>query len=183
MSNLPMKLFDIDERMSKLLEYSVDIETGEIIDTEEAFEQAYNEIQLDWNKKVDNTISLAKVVDADLKLINDEIERLTTIKKRSETTKKRLLDRVDTSIRQKYTDENGELDFEGLSNCQIKLDRCTISYKKSNQVEVSADAKLPKKYLTIKIIEQPNKVELKKALKTTKIKGVKLIDKLNIQIE
>ena len=48
-------LFEIQDAMMTLLEYSVDPDTGEIIETEEEFNELYNSIQIDLQTKLDNT--------------------------------------------------------------------------------------------------------------------------------
>ena len=74
-------LFEIQESMMNLLEYGVNDETGEIIETEEEFKELYDSIQLDLQTKLDNTICLGKLIDGELEVIDKEIKRLTAEKK------------------------------------------------------------------------------------------------------
>ena len=54
-----MNLYDIDERLKVLEEYGIDSETGEIL-SEEDFYKLYDEIQMDLNTKIENTICFVK---------------------------------------------------------------------------------------------------------------------------
>ena len=73
-------LFDIQDSMMNLLEYHVNDETGEIVETEEEFNELYNSIQLDLQTKLDNTNCLQKMIDGELEVIDKEIKRLTAEK-------------------------------------------------------------------------------------------------------
>ena len=55
-------LFEIEQSMMNLLEYRVDDSTGEIIETEEDFNNLYNSIQLDLQTKIDNSNCLCKLI-------------------------------------------------------------------------------------------------------------------------
>ena len=107
-------LFEINEIMMNLLEYHVD-ENGEIIEDEESFNQLYDSIQLDLQTKLDNTNCLQKMIDGELSVIDKEIERLTIEKKARERKKEWLKNRVDYFIKQQFTDENGNVDEEGIN--------------------------------------------------------------------
>ena len=74
-------LFEINESMMNLLEYNVDDQTGEIIETEEEFNQLYDSILLDLHTKLDNTNCLTKLIDGEIEVIYKEIKRLQTEKK------------------------------------------------------------------------------------------------------
>ena len=80
-------LFEIQESMMNLLEYGVNDDTGEIIETEEEFNALYDSIQLDLQTKLDNTICLGKLIDGELEVIDKEIKRLTAEKKQEKERK------------------------------------------------------------------------------------------------
>ena len=65
-------LFEIQDSMMNLLEYNVNDETGEIVETEEEFIELYNSIQVDLNTKLDNTNCLQKMIDGELDVIDKE---------------------------------------------------------------------------------------------------------------
>lgn len=66
---------------------------------------------------------------------------------------------------------------------KIKTSKVAIGWRKSESVQINAEAFLPDEYLTYKEPE-PNKVAIKKALKAgTLIDGATLVTTNNIQIE
>ena len=177
-------LFEIEQSMMNLLEYGVDDSTGEIIETEEDFNNLYNSIQLDLQTKIDNSNCLCKLIDGELEVIDKEIKRLQTEKKSRENKKEWIKKNVDNFIRRQFTDENGNLDSEGLNKYKLELPHSKISYRKSESVEVNDVSLLPKEYRKEKIEVSADKVELKKVLKSGKeINGAKLVTNINMQVK
>ena len=177
-------LFEIEQSMMNLLEYGVYDSTGEIIETEEDFNNLYNSIQLDLQTKIDNSNCLCKLIDGELEVIDKEIKRLQTEKKSRENKKEWIKKNVDNFIRRQFTDENGNLDSEGLNKYKLELPHSKISYRKSESVEVNDVSLLPKEYRKEKIEVSADKVELKKVLKSgKKINGAKLVTNINMQVK
>ena len=177
-------LFEIEQSMMNLLEYGVDDSTGEIIETEEDFNNLYNSIQLDLQTKIDNSNCLCKLIDGELEVIDKEIKRLQAEKKSRENKKEWIKRNVDNFIRRQFTDENGNLDSEGLNKYKLELPHSKISYRKSESVEVNDVSLLPKEYRKEKIEISADKVELKKVLKSGKeINGAKLVTNINMQVK
>lgn len=177
-------LFEIEQSMMNLLEYGVDDSTGEIIETEEDFNNLYNSIQLDLQTKIDNSNCLCKLIDGELEVIDKEIKRLQTEKKSRENKKEWIKRNVDNFIRRQFTDENGNLDSEGLNKYKLELPHSKISYQKSESVEVNDVSLLPKEYRKEKIEVSADKAELKKVLKSGKeINGAKLVTNINMQVK
>ena len=177
-------LFEINESIMNLLVYNVDDQTGEIIETEEEFNQLYDSILLDLHTKLDNTNCLTKLIDGEIEVIDKEIKRLQTAKKSRENKREWLKNRVDYFIKQQFINENGELDTEGLRKYKLDLAHSKISYRKSDSVDVTNFEELPEEYIKIKIDKSPDKVAIKNAIKDgTNVKGAKLVTNYNIQIK
>ena len=177
-------LFEISDSMMNLLEYHVNDDTGEVIETEEEFNELYNSIQLDLHTKLDNTNCLQKMIDGELEVIDKEIKRLTTEKKARERKKEWLKNRVDTFVVRQFTDENGNIDVDGLHKYKLELPHSKISYRKSDSVEVTDIDKLPEEYIKTKIEKNPDKVAIKNAIKNGEnINGAKIVTNYNIQIK
>lgn len=177
-------LFDIEQQMYDLLEYNVDSETGEIIETEEEFNKLYESIQIDLQTKLDNTICLTKLIDGELDVIDKEIKRLTAEKKAREKKKDWLKNRVDGFVRRQFTDENGTLDTEGLNKYKLTLPHSKISYRKSTSVDVYDLNAVPKEFVKIKTETSPDKTAIKNAINDGKeIKGAKLVTNYGIQLK
>ena len=177
-------LFEINESMMNLLEYHVNDETGEVIETEEEFNELYNSIQLDLHTKLDNTNCLQKLISGELEVINKEINRLTAEKKARERKIEWLKNRVDYFVKSQFTDENGKIDTEGLNKYKLDLPHSKISYRKSESVEITNQDLIPSKYIRKKVEEKPDKVAIKEDIKNGKnISGAELITNYNIQIK
>ena len=176
-------LFDIQDAMMNLLEYNID-EDGVLIETEEEFNELYNSIQLDLQTKLDNTNCLQKMIDGEIEVIDKEIKRLTAEKSARVHKKEWLKNRVDTFVKRQFTDENGNLDEEGMHKYKLELPHSKISYRKSDSVEVTDFENLPEEYIKTKIEKNPDKVAIKNAIKGGKeIKGAKIVTNYNIQIK
>ena len=177
-------LFEIEQSMMNLLEYRVDDSTGEIIETEEDFNNLYNSIQLDLQTKIDNSNCLCKLIDGELEVIDKEIKRLQVEKKSRENKKEWIRRNVDNFIRKQFTDENGNLDSEGLNKYKLELPHSKISYRKSDSVDVYDIDSLPKEYIKEKVEVSADKTALKKDIKSGKeINGAKIVTNLNMQVK
>lgn len=177
-------LFEIQDAMMTLLEYAVDPDTGEIIETEEEFNELYNSIQLDLQTKLDNTNCLQKMIDGELEVIDKEIKRLTAEKSARVRKKEWLKNRVDAFVKRQFTDENGNVDEESVHKYKLNLPHSKISYRKSDSVEITNLETLPEEYIKTKIEKNPDKVAIKNAIKDGKeIKGAKIVTNYNIQIK
>ena len=153
-----MRLYEINKQILNC----IDEETGEIKNIETltqlsmAREEKLEQIAL-WHK---NELASAEAYKRE-KEVFAERERLA--KNKAESLKKWLADEL-----------QGE---------KLKTDRVIVSYRKSEQVTIEDGIQLTDEYLTYKE-PQPNKTEIKKALKSgIEIKGVSLIERQNIQIK
>lgn len=177
-------LFEIQDAMMTLLEYQVDPETGEIIEDEEQFNELYNSIQVDLNTKLDNTNCLQKMLDGEIEVIDKEIKRLTAEKTARENKKEWLKRRVDYFVKRQFTDEEGNIDIEGLHKYKLDLPHSKISYRKSDSVEITNLDLIPSKYIKKKVEEKPDKIAIKEAIKNGKdVSGAQMVTNYNIQIK
>jgi hypothetical protein len=139
----------------------VDEETGEIIDTDKLLD-----LQLAFDEKVEGIACWIKNLLADAEAIKTEknnlAEREKACRNKAESLKKYL---------------NSALDGE-----KFKTAKVSISYRKSESVEVDDINKVDKSFLKY---SDPtvDKTAVKKALKAgTELEGVRLVTKQNIQI-
>lgn len=176
-------LFEIQDAMMNLLEYGVD-EDGVIIENEDEFINLYNSIQIDLNTKLDNTNCLQKLIDGEIEVIDKEIKRLTAEKSARVRKKEWLKNRVDYFVKRQFTDENGNIDEDGVHKYKLELPHSKISYRKSDSVEVADLTILPEEYIKTKIEKSPDKIAIKNAIKDGKeVKGAKIVTNYNIQIK
>lgn len=181
-----MNLYEIDNRLNMLEQYMVDSETGEMI-SEEDFGKKFDEIQIELDKKIENTICFVKNLESDIKQIANEEKNLANRRKSKENLVKRLKDNVDRHIRQQFTtvEENGEIkiDEKGLNKYKFETPKCLISYRKSQTTNIIDEKKIPAEFIKTKIVEEIDKNELKKYLKTNTCDGAIIKTNINMQIK
>lgn len=154
-----MTLYEIDEEILNL----VDQETGEVIDIERL-----EQLEMERDKKISNVACWIKDLKAEAEAIKTEksalAKRQTVCENKVEQLKEYLI--------------------RALNGIKYKDARCSISYRKSESVEID-DAvinKLPEEY--IKVEKSVKKTELKDAMKLGfEFEGCRLIEKNNIQIK
>ena len=106
-------LFQIANEMTQLIEYGCD-EDGIIAQTQEEFNEMYDNIQLELTTKIDNTNGIIKMIASDIALADTEIKRLEALKKDAKKHISWMTDRIDYVLRQQNTNEDGVLNIEGL---------------------------------------------------------------------
>ncbi len=101
--------------------------------------------------------------------IDSEIKRLQALKKRNNSLIDNLKERL-----------VGAIQMFG----EFTVGTNTFGLRKSERVEVDDVNNLPKEYKTIKVTEQANKTEIKKALKLGKqIKDAYIVEQFNLKIK
>lgn len=150
-------LYEIDEEILNC----VDMETGEIIDVERL-----GQLQLAREDKVEGIALWIKNLLSDADAIKSEEEKLAQRRKANENKVKNLKEYLSKFL-------NGQ---------KFKTPKVSISYRKSESVEVTDLSKLDDDYL--KFAEPTvDKTKVKKALKAgTVLQGVSLVENQNIQI-
>lgn len=150
-------LYEIDEEILNC----VDMETGEIIDVERL-----GQLQLAHNDKVEGIALWIKNLLSDANAIKEEEDKLAQRRKVNENKAKNLKEYLSKFL-------NGQ---------KFKTPKVSISYRKSESVEVSDISKLDDDYL--KFAEPTvDKTKVKKALEAgVMLQGVELLEKQNIQI-
>ena len=110
-------------------------------------------------------------LDAEIKQIDDEIERLSMIKSRNVKLKERL----------KETLKNAMINY-GID--EIKTPTLKINFRKSESVEIENEELINKEFIREKISYTISKTDIKKALKDGKsVLGAKLVVNDNLQIK
>ena len=161
------KLYEIEGDLANLIELDADRfvngETGEIIDR-----KAFDDLQVEWNAKIEAVICGYKNEDILAKSIKEEIKNLTARMKQHEKRAngyKTFLDSV-------------------MNGKKFECSKGKITYKKSEMVNVTCDVRnLPEVYQRWPEPEA-NKELIKKDLKNNiVIPGCELVKKNNIQIK
>ncbi len=158
-------LYDIKQEYLELINQVEEMD-GEI--TPEIKEQLtinQNELQ---NKAIAyHSVILAK--DSFNMQIDNEIKRLQALKKRNNTLIENLKNRLVGAIQ---------------TFGEFTIGTNTFGLRKSERVEVGDVNSLPKEYKTVKVTEQANKTEIKKALKLgEEIKNCDIVESYNLKIK
>ena len=160
-----MTLYDIDNRLQEL----VDPKTGEIADYE-----AFEALDMERNRKLENMACWIKNMKADMDGIATEVKVLQARKKVIENRTKRI-----TAYLQ-----------EALAGQKFETPKCSITYRNSTAV-VIGDSATVVEYLEshghtdcITYAEpEINKNELKKLLNDGEVPGASLAKRQNMQIK
>lgn len=139
--------------------------------TVEMIQEALWQVEGDINTKIENTCKVIKEVEADALGIDEEIKRLTVLKKQKENTAKKLKEYVEF-----------EMNGIGLNKVEGKLFK--ISFRKSKIVRIIDETKIPKEFIKVKTTETVSKTDLGKALKNGEfIEGAELVESRSLQIK
>ena len=154
-----MKLYEIDQAILDC----IDDETGEVIDLERL-----NLLAIDRQTKIDNIISWYKELDADAAAIDHEVRAL----------KERQNQKINKS------DSLKQWLSAVLDGAKFESSRNFISWRKSDEVCIMDEKKIPDEYKNERLEVSINKADIKKAIKNgCVVEGAELIYKNNIQIK
>lgn len=139
--------------------------------TVEMIQEALGQVEEDINTKIENTCKVIKEIEADSIGIDEEIKRLTVLKKQKENTAKKLKEYVEF-----------EMNGIGINKVEGKLFK--ISFRKSKIVRIIDETKIPKEFIKVKTTETVSKTDLGKALKNGEfIEGAELVESRSLQIK
>ena len=159
-----MTLYEIDANIEQLVLEAVDPETGEINETAYT---ALDTLQMQREEKVENILLWIKNLLAEAEALKAEkkafADRQAAAEKKAESLTRYI---------------SGVLNGE-----KYKTDRVAVSWRKSETVEYTGDAKsLPEGLVRIKY--EADKTAIKQALKAgLMVPGAELVERQNIQIK
>ena len=161
-----MTLYEIKAELENAILNCIDEETGEILDIEKM-----NEIEEQYEAKIDAIISIIKSKKAEALAIKNEEDALNKRRKHLEKEAESLASYLDSA----------------LAGEKFKNERHSVSYRASKSVQIDMDAFLKNEdadlYLNYKAPE-PNKTAIKKAIESGIVfDGAEIIEKMNIQIK
>lgn len=161
-----MKLYEIEQGLRALIEGTlekiVDMETGEVFTVDNL-----ENLQLVKEEKLEGCAVVYKELKADAEALANEIKTLQERKARLVKKQDWLADYMAMAL-------NGE---------KLKTPKCTISYRKSESVElISNIEEVPSEYCKTKV--ELDKTAVKKAIKEgIEVPGCSLIAKMNMQVK
>lgn len=165
-----MKLYELTQNYRNLESLLDNLGEQEGL-TVEMINGALGQVEDDINTKIENTCKVIKEIESDSIGIDEEIKRLSALKKQKENTVKKLKEYVEF-----------EMNGIGLTKVEGKLFK--ISFRKSKVVKVLDETKIPKEFIKIKTTETISKTDLGKALKNGEIiEGAELVENKSLQIK
>ena len=157
-------LFEINADMVNALEQSIDPETGEILSDEMLAK--FESLQMEFDEKVEKVALYIKNLEADAVALKNEKDSFA---KREKVTKNKI-----ASLKEYLN--------KGLCGEKFESTKCTISYRKSEKVEISDIELIPEKFISYE--PTADKTAIKKALKSGEvIAGAMLVESQNVQIK
>ena len=168
-----MNLYEIDKKINDTIEFCCDLETGELLD-DEMLENTLNELELSKEEKLTNIAKYIKNLKADAKALQEEKLKLAKRQSVAENKIKRLKKYVDDFIRNTQGEDFNNFKFKDVNN--------TISYRKSQSLEIDDIDKINEDFLKVEKTVRDKK-ELTKALKNgLNVDGCHLEEKYSLQI-
>ena len=164
--DLSLEFYAIKDLLENDLE--VNEETGEIIDNTDLINQLFNDLQLTFEEKLDNSQRYVLTLNGEADILAKEIKRLQAKKQALENKADRLTEMMKNAI---------------LSSGQTKFKTALYNFniKKTESVEVRDLDLIPRAYLRLK--KEADKVAIKKALKDGQsIDGVFLTEKESLGV-
>lgn len=141
----------------------VDFDTGEVIDPEQL-----NNLQMERSQKIENIALWIKNLESDALAFKAEKEAFADREKAAKTKAEQL---------KKYL-------ADALAGQKFSSNRCAVTFRKSEQVEILDVDKIPLEYLVSKVEVKPDKKIIKTLLKEgQEISGCRLVENLNTQIK
>lgn len=146
--------------INRAIEDCVDLETGEIVD----FDRLEN-LQMERKEKISNIACWVKDLNAEAKAIKEERMALAKRQLAAERKAESLKEYLKTA----------------LAGERFKDARCSISFRKTQHLEIEDDASIPDEF--VKCFRTVDKAGLTKALKEGGVvEGVSLVEGQSIQI-
>lgn len=160
-----MNLYEINAELEAAFNAVIDPETGEILD--ESMAEQFEQLQVDRETKINNTACLIKNLKAEAAALKAEKDAFAARQKTAERKAEAL-----TKYLAKFL--NGE---------KFKSTEVSISWRKSESLEVTDLLQIPDEYLTYKMPEA-NKTAIKAAIKAgTEVPGVQIVQNMNMSIK
>lgn len=158
-------LFEINRALIEAWEAAIDQETGEISEEGMAI---ISQLEMDQATKRENIACWIKNLRSDAAALKAESKNMADRAKSAEN-------KADSLTRYLAADLNGQ---------KFQTPKVAIGWRRSESVQVDANAVLPEEFIRRKITEEPAKDEIKKALKAgVAVPGCRLVESNNISIK
>ncbi|NCC19406.1 MAG: siphovirus Gp157 family protein [Bacteroidia bacterium] len=157
-----MKLYEITNSINQVKKF---------IDDPEELETYLDTLNIELENKAKNIFMLMKNIEAPIQAIDDEIERLTKMKKSYQAKTNNLKNYIS------YTMQKNGIE-------KIESDIVKFSFRKSETIEIIDESMIPSEFINIKEVKTVDKIAIKKAIKAgNNVRGVECLVHKNLQIK
>ena len=165
-----MNLYEIEKSLNEFMEKGfekyVDTETGEF--DEQGFNLELAELELAKDEKIENIGLFIKNLSADIVELKAEEKALAERRKAKENKAEYLKNILAVS----------------LGGKKLETAKIALTFRKSEQVKIVDEEKLPKDFLKVKVTVSADKTAIKKAIKAGQaVVGAELVEVQNLQIK
>ena len=138
---------------------------------DESLQEYLDSAQLSLNEKVDNIVKLDRALANNIISIDNEIKRLSDLKKHYGNIDKKLRNYVSYQMKSNDIDE-------------IKTGIAKLTFRKSTQVKIDDEKKISDEYKKEKVTISVDKMKIKKDLLSGKeVEGAELLTFSNLNIK
>lgn len=157
-----MKLYEITNSINQVKKF---------IDDPEELTAYLDTLDVELKNKAKNIFMLMKNIEAPIQAIDDEIDRLTKMKKSYQAKANNLKNYIS------YTMQKNGIE-------KIESDIVKFSFRKSETIEIIDESMIPSEFINIKEVKTVDKIAIKKAIKAgNNVRGVDCLVHKNLQIK
>lgn len=171
-------LYEINDKLSALIEEAFDIETGEIYDSQEELDKAIDACELDLDTKLENIGCYIKNLEADVEAFKREEDNLYKRRKSAENKIESLKRYLNGYLTACYPND------EDKAKWRFKSPRVVLGFRRSTTVEVPNLEELDKDFIKIKTETSADKKAIKDAITNgQKVQGAFLKQNVNLSVK
>lgn len=148
-------------------------ELKKLLEADEIDEQTFSDTleAIGADEKIDAYCQIIREYESEITARKSEIERLKAANDRAE----KAIDRMKSAL-------DGFMMASGQSKAKTTM--FTVSYRRSESIDVYDETAIPEQYMTIKVTKSPDKTAIKAYIKGGgTVSGAKLTEKMNLQIK
>lgn len=157
-----MKLYEITNSINQVKKF---------VDNQDELNEYLEQLDLELQDKAKNIFMLIKNIEAPVVAIDDEIKRLSEMKKSYQSKANNLKNYISFTMQK-----------NGIE--KIESDIVKFSFRKSESVEIIDESMIPSEFINIKEVKTVDKIAIKKAIKAgNNVRGIEIKVNKNLQIK
>lgn len=157
-----MKLYEITNSINQVKKF---------VDNQDELNEYLEQLDLELQDKAKNIFMLIKNIEAPVVAVDDEIKRLSEMKKSYQSKANNLKNYISFTMQK-----------NGIE--KIESDIVKFSFRKSESVEIIDESMIPSEFINIKEVKTVDKIAIKKAIKAgNNVRGIEIKVNKNLQIK